>query len=98
MYGFDGFDFSEGAHVPDNEITSWVYDAIEKLKQSKEKSDYYYRLSGNTLVVGFKRGDEIDIKVCKNYFDIEIRSDRPAPEIHKIPTRYSILRCSNPTV
>lgn len=57
--------------IDDEEITFWIKDCINWLKNNPNES-FKYRGSGDTFICVFNHDDEYYIIVAKNYFDTSI--------------------------
>ena len=69
---FYQFGVHDGAiKIDDKEITFWIKDCINWLKNNPNES-FKYRGSGDTFLCVFNHEDEYYIMVAKNYFDSHI--------------------------
>ena len=69
---FYQFGVCDGAiKIDDKEITFWIKDCINWLKDNPNES-FKYRGSGDTFVCVFNHDDEYYVMVAKNYFNCSI--------------------------
>lgn len=61
----------DAVKIDDKEITFWIKDCINWLKDNPNES-FRYRGSGDTFVCVFNHDDEYYIMVAKKYFDCSI--------------------------
>lgn len=73
------FDIHKDAvHVEDEYVQKMIDDVIEKLIKSKDKNDFSFSCTGDTLVAGVKWDvdDEIDIIVTQDYNEACLLKDK----------------------
>ncbi len=63
-YKSKDFDKNDGVKLSDENIQEMINSVTKGIKK---QGDYYYSATGDTIVIGFRHKDEIDIYVCKNY-------------------------------
>lgn len=72
VYGYKGWDFSDGKVLSDEKIKKTIEQVISTLRET-ENSTYFIIRSGRNMVIGTKTeedGDEIEICVCNDYIMI----------------------------
>ena len=67
LYPQDFFDFANGVDIEDEQIVEWLNEVLTYLTESERDFDMQSISSGNTTVIGFKRGDQYQFLVCKNF-------------------------------
>lgn len=60
--------------ITNEEIQRWCREASKHLLENDEE-DYYFRASGDTMVIGFNFADEIQIIVAKKYEETSITKE-----------------------
>lgn len=63
-YNKQDFDKNDGVKLTDSKIQDMIDDVIKRLDSSK---GYSFSATGDTIVIGFKWEEEVDVYVCKNY-------------------------------
>lgn len=61
-------DDQSGAKIKNEEITKWAKNALKKLREQKN-SDFYIEATGDSCCIGLNFENEIDVIVCKNYYE-----------------------------
>ena len=58
------FSFTSGKKISTDEINKWIEEVRSEIKKG---SEYSCISSGNTTVIAFNNGDDIEIVVAKDY-------------------------------
>jgi len=58
------YSFKSGRIIEESQINKWIEEVISDIKKGDE---YSYVSCGNTIVIGFNNGDEIEIIVSQDY-------------------------------
>jgi len=68
-YGFEVYDFSEGANISDDKIKEWIETAERSMKESKHNFDFRKISCGNAVVISIKFEDKIETIISKNFVE-----------------------------